>query len=223
MSMVTAADAAAQLGVTRRRIAELWGAGDLRGRKYSSGLLIELSSVHERQAIGPIEGRPWAEDVVWGVITSLSGAEAGSNAEVRRRIASNDALSLGRRIAAAVITARFDARRPDLVRDALALTGESALDRLHERSTVRVVGDSNMIHGYAPAGIDAVISQYDLIESLTGEIIVHGFRSGEPRVHGATPLALVAADCLRSPNTRVRRAGLDAIERMRTAWQTSGT
>jgi len=216
--MVTAADAASQLGVTRRRVSELWQEGYLRGRKQSSGLSIELSSVHERRAIGPIQGRPWSEDVVWDVITTLSGTTTRTGAEVRRRIELHDHLALGQRIEGAIITARFDTRNRDQVRKTLALTGESAIERLQIGVSVRVVGDARTVRGYARGSFGAFMREFDLVESVSGDIIVHGFRSGEVRVTGETPLALVAADCLRSTNTRIRRAGVDALERMRATW-----
>lgn len=221
MTAVPAARAAAQLGITRRRVSDLWRAGELRGRKYSSGLLIELDSVHEREAIGAVDGRPWLEDAVWNVIVALSGESESASQKVRRRIDANDGIALGRRIASAVTTTRFEARRPDLVSAALMPTGESAIDRLEEATHERLLGTADVIRGYAPVPLDALVAEYDLIESSSGPIVVHSFRSGAARVRDLTPLALAAADCFRSNRTRVRRIGLDALDRMREAWLTT--
>lgn len=220
MSMVTAADAAHQLGVTRRRVAELWGEGFLRGTKTSAGLSIELTSVHERLSIGAVPGRPWSEDVVWGIITTLSGDDEHLSLDVGRRIFRHDHEILGKRISASIVTARFEARNRDAVRRALALTGESALDRLQSDVDVRVLDQlrGQPIRGYAREPFGVLLEQHDLVEAVTGDIIVHGFRSGQTRIEGETPIALIAADCLRSTTTRVRRVGLDALKRMRDEW-----
>jgi hypothetical protein len=215
MTFVPAAEAGTQLGVTRRRVSDLWRAGELRGRKHSSGLLIDLDSVHEREALGSVSGRPWQEDVVWGVIGALSGKSAHSPSTVERRIVSNDALTLGRRIANSVTTTRFEARDPERVSRALALTGESAIDRIDGVSHERLLGKVDVIRGYARQPLSQLKEEYDVIESFSGSIIVHAFRSGTVRVQHVTPRALVAADCLRSTRTRVRRVGLDALSSMR--------
>jgi hypothetical protein len=223
MTAVPAALAAAQLGITRRRVSDLWRAGELRGRKYSSGLLIELDSVHEREAVGAVDGRPWLEDAVWNVILALSGESGSASHTVRQRIDSNDGLALGQRIASAVTTTRFEARRPDLVREALTPTGESATDRLQETSGERLLGAADLIRGYPRMPLDVLVAEYDLIESTSGPIVVHTFRSGTVRVRDVTPLALAAADCFRSTRTRVRRVGLDTLDGMREAWLTADT
>ncbi|GAA1056946.1 hypothetical protein GCM10017608_10380 [Agromyces luteolus] len=229
MSMVTAGEAARRLGISRRRVAELWHAGALRGSKNSAGLSIELASVHERELIGAIPGRPWSGDIVWEVIAILSG-EAGTptdTSEASRRILKHDSPDLARRMVAAVDVERYDAR--DLERDrddirrSLALTGASALDRIERDRAARVVDqqEGQSIHGYVrhdDASRDAFLEEFDLVPSPTGDVFLHRFKSGTPRIADETPAALVAADCTRSTTTRIRRAGLDALERMRNAW-----
>lgn len=221
MSLVPAADAARLLGVTRRRVSDLWRSGELHGRKHSAGLLIDLASVHEREAIGVIAGRPWGEDIVIGVISALSGDAASRSGVIARRIVANDVQSLGRHIAAAVTTTRFEARHPERLRRALALTGESAIDRLGSTPGDRLLGDTAIIRGYAKDGIAALAEEHDLVESFSGPVVVHAFRSGVTRVDTQTPRALVAADCLRSDQARVRRLGLDALRSMRASWLSS--
>jgi hypothetical protein len=222
MTMIPTADAAAQLGVTKRRISDLWRAGELRGRKHSSGLFLELTSVHERAAVGPVAGRPWSEELVWGIIEALSEGRASATPETARRIGSHDALELGQRITAAVTTSRFEARDPARVRAALALTGESAVARLSTAADVRLIGDAAEIRGYT-RDRDILIESHDLIESFSGPVVLHEFRSGQSRVEAEAPLALAAADCLRSADVRVRRLGLDALARLRQAWLASAT
>lgn len=227
--MVTAGEAARRLGISRRRVAELWHAGALRGTKNSTGLSIDLASVHERELLGAIPGRPWSEDVVWEVIAILSG-EASSTAdtsEASRRILKHGSTELARRMVAAVDVERYDARDlerdRDAIRRSLALTGASALDRIVQGLGVRVVDQQlgQSIHGYLrhdDASRDAFFAEFDLVPSPTGDLILHRFKSDTPRVADETPAALVAADCTRSTTTRIRRAGLDALERMRNAW-----
>ena len=218
--MVTAAEAAKLLGVSRRRVAELFRTGDLRGRKLSSGdLSIDVASVHEREFLGAFDGRPWSEDVIWEIVSALSRPSSEVGANVGGRVASTDAGQLGRRITSAVTTRRFHARNSARVRDELHLTGESATDALASPGSAydRVVGSSRAIHGYA-ADTERFIQEHELVEDLSGEVVLYRFRSGADRVHAATPIALVGADCLRSANTRIRGAGVDALERMRSAW-----
>lgn len=213
MSIVTAAEAAERLGVTRRRVSDLWRDGALRGRKLSSGaLLIELDSVMERQAVGAAEGKPWTDETVWSAVVALSdGARggAGASADTIRRIRRNDAAALARRIRAAVAVRRYDVRRPDEVRADLALTGASAIGAISD-----VIGDARELHGYAL--VDRIEDRHDLVPSDIGNVVIHELKSGR-RIR-EVPAALIAADAAGDLSTRVRSAALAALEEMRQPW-----
>lgn len=222
MSEVTTADAARRLGLSQERVSQMLRSGELVGRRISArGWLVDLASVGERARIATDGGRPWSERRVRSVIDALSTGET-TDARTRELIGTTETDVLWRRLAQPVTVRRFTARHPDVARDALVPTGESAIDVLGER----LVGQSDTIHGYLREGeLDDLIDDAGLVEHGDGGVAIHAFRSGDLSwiVGDTAPRALVAADCARSAASRVRSIGVRALEEMRQAWLTRNT
>lgn len=222
MSEVTTADAARRLGLSQERVSQMLRSGELVGRRISArGWLVDLASVGERARIATDGGRPWSERRVRSVIDALSTGET-TDARTRELIGTTETDVLWRRLAQPVTVRRFTARHPDVARDALVPTGESAIDVLGER----LVGQSDTIHGYLREGeLDDLIDDAGLVEHGDSGVAIHAFRSGDLSwiVGDTAPRALVAADCARSAASRVRSIGVRALEEMRQAWLTRNT
>lgn len=222
MTEVTTADAARRLGLSQERVSQMLRSGELVGRRISArGWLVDLASVGERARIATDGGRPWSEKRVRSVIDALSTGDA-TDARTRELIGATEAEVLWRRLAQPVTVRRFTARHPDAARDALVLTGESAVDVLGER----LVGQSETVHGYIREGeLDELIDDAGLVEHGDGVVAIHAFRSGDRSwISGETaPRALVAVDCARSAPSRIRSIGVRALDEMRQAWLARNT
>jgi len=80
---LTVAEAAGQLGVTRRQVQRLAAAGTLAARRGPGGVLaIDGGSL---PAVRPGRGRPWSAPVAWGALWRLSGLEPSWLTPVQRR------------------------------------------------------------------------------------------------------------------------------------------
>lgn len=222
MVEVTTADAARRLGLSQERVSQMLRSGELGGRRISArGWLVDLASVGERARIATDGGRPWSERRARSVIDALSSGEA-TDARTRELIRATETDVLWRRLAQSVTVRRFTARHADVAREALVLTGASAIDVLGER----LVGQSDTVHGYVREGeLDDLIDDAGLVENADGGVAIHAFRSGDPSwiACETAPRALVAADCARAAASRVRSVGVRALDEMRLAWLTQNT
>ncbi|MDE0547608.1 hypothetical protein [Microbacterium sp. C7(2022)] len=222
MTEVTTADAARRLGLTQERVSQMLRSGELNGRRISArGWLVDLASVGDRSRSATVGGRPWSELRVRSVIDALSTGDV-AEARTRDAIRGAEVEVLWRKLAQSVSVRHFTARHPDVARDALVLTGESAIDILGER----LVGRSAVVHGYLRDGdFEDLVDDAGLVEKAGGAVAVYRFRSGS-RLWTAgdrAPRALVAADCARSAAFRVRSIGVRALDEMRQAWLTENT
>ncbi len=222
MTEVTTADAARRLGLSQERVSQMLRSGELVGRRISArGWLVDLASVAERARVATAGGRPWSENRARSVIDALSNGEA-TDPKTRALIRTTEPDVLWRKLAQPVTVRRFTARHPDIVRDALTLTGETAIEVLGER----LVGQSGTVHGYVREGdLEDLLDDAGLVEHGDGEVAVHTFRSrSHSWMTGATaPRALVAVDCARSGASRVRSIGVRALDEMRQAWLARNT
>lgn len=221
MSLVTTVEAAEMLDVSRQRVDQMLRDGILTGRQVNSRMwLVELKSVHDRNRAGRLAGRPWQSETVWTAALALTN-RCSVKADIANRILRNDIETLAGRIAQQVQVRRYAAKSTRDVAGNLALTGESAINRLG----TDIIGSSATVHGYARGDIGDVIDELGLVENEDGNVALYSFSGGNERFQGMehAPEALIAIDCIRSTTTRVRSAGLNALERMTEQWLASTT
>lgn len=215
---IATSEAARRLGVSVERVGQMLRSGELVGRQVDdrNTWLVSLTSVQDRARIDVGRGRPWADHTIAAVVAALSdGSRLDSKTAQRLRRMSVD--QLWRKIAQAVTVRRYSTRNTDLARRHLALTGESAIDRIGEK----LVGDSRVLHGYlSNIDLEDIIDDAGLVEDAEGNLAIHELRTSEPEaVDGVyAPRALIAVDCAREASTRVHSAGRRALEDMRTQW-----
>lgn len=215
---ITTSEAARRLGVSSERVGQMLRSGELRGRQLDdrNTWLVSLASVQDRARVDVGRGRPWADHTVASVIAALSdGSQV--DAKTHQRLRNTSVEQLWRKIAQAVTVRRYRTRNTEIARPHLALTGESAIDRIGEK----LVGESRVLHGYLrEIDLEDLIDDAGLVEDGDGNLAIHELRASEPKwAHGShAPRALIAVDCAREPSARVRSAGLRALEDMRMHW-----
>lgn len=222
MNDLTTDEASKRLEVSPQHIRGLLRGGELEGRQLSSGAwLVDEDSLERRIALGVGRGRNWSAVSSWALLGELSGepnlvtTSERTRARVRERIRTHDAGEIARRVASRTRVTRFDAddRRfragPEMVP-----TGESALDVLD----TDLAPQESTLAGYVSATFMAeFVRSHMLIPDREGLIEIYedpGILTGR---RGA-PAAVVAADLARSTATRVRSAGVKALEEMRRQW-----
>ena len=216
-----------RLGISEQRTRQMARDKELVGRQVNGHVwLLDAASVQDRVRSEVGRGRPWADHTVAAIVAALSGG-IRLDAKSAMRIRRTETTQLSRKIAQAFTVRRFNTRHTELVRAHVALTGESAIDQISES----LVGRSRVLHGY-PRGINLedLVDHAGLVEDGDGNIALHLLRSGTDGdadwtrdARGYARKALIAVDCVRSAQTRVRSTGLRALEDMRTRWLVSST
>lgn len=217
MSELTTSEAAERLGLTRRRVLAMLRSGELRGRRIGETWLVERHAVLSRELLGSARGRPLSPSTTRAILDALSSG-AGLTERHAGLVRSRDTPALASWLARSVVVLRFASRDVGRAAGLLNPTAESALDRIVDDVSGRLAGHGRDIHGY-PKGLtlEELIDEALLVSDTEGAVRVYRFRD-DVFPWQETPRALVAVDATRSEQARVRAAGLDALDRMRSAW-----
>lgn len=217
MSFVSTGEAAQQLGVTPRRIVQLLNQRALDGHRVQRDWLVSASSVRQRQALTAARGRPMTSQTARALIDALDG---DGNLPARRTglVRTRDAELLSSAIAHAVIVDTFMTRDPQLAHERLHLTSESALEQITSDPGENLAGTSREIHGYLrTSSLEDLIDDAMLVRNDEGVVHIYRFRD-DVFPWDETPATLIAVDAARSASSRVRAAGVQAIESKRARW-----
>lgn len=209
---ISTLQAAEQLGVTRRRVSELVRSGALQGVELSGRYLIDSSTLGRFAITTRVNGRPWDQDLAWEVLRALSGEHLEVSSRVQQRIVANTPEEIASQINRLLVASRFQALALDGNKNHLALTGESAVDRLG----VHLAGNSERVSGFSL--VENSKQVFDAVPYSDGNLVLYSWRDGKKRVLERTPQALVAVNCMASENSRVREAGKVSLQQMRKAW-----
>lgn len=209
---VSTIQAAQQLGVTRRRVSELVRTGALQGVELSGRYLIDSTDLGRFTFTSRLNGRPWDQDVAWEIVCALSGDNSDVSFRAQSRIEANSAEEIAGQINRLLSVQRYEARGLERNKQLLALTGESAIDRLG----VQLAGQAKQLHAYSL--VEHSERVFDAVPYSDGNLVLYSWRDGKSRVDQTTPEALVAVNCLQSENSRVREAGKDSLQRLRNSW-----
>ena len=220
---IATSEAARRLGISPERVGQMLRSGELVGRQVDdhNTWLVSLASVQDRARVDVGRGRPWADHTIAAVVAALSDGSR-LDAKTAQRLRRTNIDQLWRKIAQAVTVRRYSTRNTEIARRHLALTGESAIDRIGEK----LVGESRVLHGYlCDIDLEDLIDDAGLVEDGEGNLAIHELRTSEPAWADGSyaPRALIAVDCAREASTRVRSAGLRALEGMRTQWLAQNT
>ncbi|MHB1091202.1 MAG: helix-turn-helix domain-containing protein [Ilumatobacteraceae bacterium] len=231
LDLLSTKEAAAQLGVTARRVRALIKQGDLDAVRAGRTLLIEPESVARHQARGRAPTRPLSPRMSWAALLSeigttdvervskafgLSSSERGRLMNLRRRPTA-DWTWLARRRAH---THRY-AVRPAYLADVVSTSGVvpsgiSALDYYNVNLTTR----ANTAEVYAQAHVvETLAREFALRADAAGNLIVHVLPEIDAVMQfleGRTtmPSATVAIDLLEAGESRARRAGLELLDHL---------
>lgn len=222
MSFLTTDEAAQRLGITPRRVVQLLNQRLLDGRQVQRDWLVSATSVRQREAVTTARGRPMTPQTARALIEALDN---GTSLPARRGdlMRSRNAELLSSAIAHAVSVETFMTRNPQLVLERLYLTAESALQRLTTGAGESLAGQSQQIHGYPrDSSLEDLIDDAMMVRSDEGTVHVYQFRDGLFPWE-ETPAAMIAVDSARSASSRVRAAGIEALEKKRDQWLASHT
>jgi hypothetical protein len=221
MDSLMTKDAALALGVSQRQVTDLLRAGKLSGEQLSDGTwLVTPRSISERRALNAGAGRTWSAASSWALLGELSGQSPtglsqSTLARIRRRIRTSTAEDIARRVATRTTAHRYAADSLARTADDLMLTGASAAEMIDRNLTT----DKRKVEGYLRDGtLEDFVRRHLLTLDNEGDVTIYDSlkRDGFKGRHASQ--AVIAADLVRSLNTRERSAGLAALDDMRQAW-----
>jgi len=219
--VISTNEAARRLRVTPQRVLAMLHDELLTGRQVGRTWLVDEASVAARASLPASAGRPWTTATVHRVIDALSDGRKLSQRDtalVRR----TDAGELAVKVGQAITVRRYATKWRERVDAHLILTGESALDRITAEPGRNLHATVRGIHGYVhnADAFNTLATTARLVEDSTGDVFIYRIRD-DLFPWTEAPIALVAADCVRSASTRVRSAGLEALQQMREQWLTN--
>ena len=220
MSVLGVSEAAAELGVSDRRVRQMLADGVLAGQRVGRAWVIDLNDLRQVEHCRPDVGRPWSAASAWAVL-ALADRDDPNMSPVERSRA-RKRLALGLDGIAGRLSARAELRHfyahpsvldrlaeaPGVVRGGISAAAE------HGADLVAVDG----FEGYVCAGdLDQLAANYGLDGKAARPNValrivddsVWPFEPGQV----AAGRAVVAADLLESDDPRSRRAGSDLLVR----------
>lgn len=215
---ISTKEAAKRLQVSPQRVLVMLRDGQLTGRQLGRTWLVDEASVTARLTLSTPAGPPWSMTTIVRILDALSGHRPLPPRE-RSLVERLDAEELAAKVGQAVVVRRYTTRWPEDVAQHLALTGESAIERIAREPSPKLHASFHGAHGYArrPDAMQLLEHAARLVPDPDGMVFVYTFKTREfPWEH--TPAALIATDCARSLATRVRSVGLTALEEMRHGW-----
>lgn len=218
MRLIGVADAAAELGISERRVRQMLADGTLRGGRIGRVWVIDRASLDLVADRSTSAGRPWKAASAWAVLALADGREiegsAVARSRARRRLAGG-LLPLVERLRARATTRRFYGHPSVLdrlpgparaVRTGLSATGEHRLDLI-------AIGG---YEAYIPeSDIAEVARRFALIEGAERPNIV--LRAVEDEVwpfrpdEEVAPIPVVALDLLDANDDRSQRLAMSLL------------
>lgn len=222
MSVITTAELGERLGVSKRRALDLLNSGLITGTRLPNGIwLADSTSVARYEATGlrPL-GRPLNPATAWGVLWELSGMRpqwlsARTYARIRRRIRETEPAGIVAAVQNRTRAHHFQVANVEVAQEGLIRTGRMALDTV----STRLLADSQSVVGYPRSGsVQEHAQSHFMVEQPGGPHVLYDNTVPVPLEGDAMPSAVVAADLVRSTDTREQSAGLGLLGEMRQQW-----
>ena len=218
MAMLGVSEAAAELGVSPRRVRQMLADGVLVGDRVGRAWVLDSGQLHQAGRRRPEVGRPWSAASAWAVL-AMADREKPILSPVERSRA-RKRLAEGLESVAGRLGARADRRSfyahpsvldrlvdvPGVVRSGISAASAHGVDLL--------VGHE--FEAYVRAGaLDSLVSQYGLdsdgarpnVLLRVIDDVVWPFQPGQ----GSAGRAVVAMDLLESDDPRTQRAGAELL------------
>lgn len=218
MPVVKVADAAAELGVSSRRVRQMLADGVLAGERVGRVWVVDSEQLRQFEHRRPEVGRPWSPVSAWAVIALAGGEDPDLSPVERSRARKRRAQGLDNVVGR--LGARADRRQfyahpsvLDRLADAPGLV-RGGISAVAEHGVGLVV--SGEFEGYVrSSGFEDLVSKYGLDDQAARPNVllrvvddaVWPFRTGQE----AAGRAVVAVDLLESDDPRSRRAGADLM------------
>ena len=219
VGLIGVADAATELGVTRRRVRQMLTRGTIIGQRVGNTWVMYRSALESLSRQRPTAGRPWQPQSAWSLLAVASGRDTDLSPSQRSRVRRRLEAGLGCWLAQLSVRATlcsFYAHpsilpllkdEPDIVLSGISAATHYPID----------IVALNHFEGYVPAAVlPALVRRFALNENAARPNVtlrtvadhLWPFDSDEK----VAPLAIVAVDLLEANDGRTRRAGTQLLQ-----------
>lgn len=223
MAMLTVAQAADRLGVSRHEVHRLVARGDLTAERVGSVFLLHEKELRRRSAVAKGRGRLWSPATAWAAVQLLDGRpthliDQPRTSRLTARLRSLSAEEVHRLAGRRATTHRFHAppRARALLEAALRPAGVSvvAQPEAARRFGLAGVEQDGRIEGYLVGDLTRLVRRCRLRSDAGGEVTVRHLPSdlGLVDVWGSVPLT--ALDLMDSADPRERARGRDVLDEL---------
>ncbi len=218
MSVVGVAEAAAELGVSDRRVRQMLADGVLAGDRVGRAWVIEPQQLRRIEHRRPEVGRPWSPASAWAVLALAEGEDPDlspvERSRARKRLAQGLDGIAGRLSARAELRHFYAhpsvldrlAEAPAVVRGGISAAAEHGADLVAADGFEGYVRASDLDQLVTKFGLDDKAARPNMVLRVVDDA-VWPFRPGQV----AAERAVVAVDLLESDDPRSRRAGADLL------------
>ena len=221
MKLFSVAAAAAELGVSPRRVRQMLAGGALAGQRVGGVWVVDEPAVRVAERVRRPAHRPWTAAAAWAVLALACGEEPAGSPAARSRARERYARGVPELL--------------DQLRERAAFrwfyAHPAAVPRITERDgVVRTAASAAPDHDLALGGggpLDAYVRAGELAALLEEVPMEEGADPHNVRLRtvpdacwpftpgaAAAPLPIVAVDLAESPNARERRLGAELLARL---------
>jgi len=220
MPSLVVSDAAAELGVSQRRVRQMLASGELQGDRVGRSWILSAEEVERASRRGVDAGRRWNAASAWAVLCLAAGDEVElspvERSRAKQRLAGGLESLIGRLSSRAHLK-HFYAHPGvlDYLADAPAVVRGGVSAAAEYDAGLMVVGE---FEGYVRDGdLDELISRFALDESADRHNVSlrivpdHAWPFAAGQAIASMPV--VAVDLLEADDPRARRAGAELLEK----------
>ena len=221
MDLLGVADAAVELGVSRRRVRQMLARGTISGQRVGNTWILDPSALEPLRRQRATAGRPWQPASAWALLAVASGRDTtlspSQRSRARHRLNAGLASFLLQLAVRATLRSFYThpstlpliAAEPDVVLSGISAGGQYRLD----------IVATDHLEGYVPTtALPTLVSRFALDEAterpnVTLRTVADHLWPFGPDDEVAPP-AIVAVDLLEANDDRTRRAGTQLLQQL---------
>ena len=221
MDVVSVADAAAELAVSRRRVRQMLTDGLLPGHQLGREWVIERRALDQLSRHRRPVGRPWRASSAWAVLAIANGDDPDlspvDRSRARQRLAERGLAGLVDRLSARANVQHFYghasvlsrlAEEPGVVRSGVSAAADYGADIVASEAFEAYVPEDQLADLVARYGLDAGAERPNVVLRVVDDALWPF--APEAKV---APRLVVAVDLLEADDQRSRRAGTALVRR----------
>lgn len=221
MGLLGVADAAAELGVSHRRVRQMLARGTIKGQQVGRTWVIQPSALEPLRRYRPTAGRPWKPESAWALLAVACDRDAALSPSQRSRARRRLDAGLENLLVQLVVraTVRSFYAHPSVI-PLLGDESDVVPSGISAAACYRLdIVATDQFEGYVPATALSALARRFALEEDTGRpnivlrVVKDRLWPFEPGDEVAPP-AIVAVDLLEAADERSQRAATQLLQQL---------